>query len=111
MCSVSECEILIFFQQPHQTTWLVCGVWRLGRSRGNTAAIRRLWCVWPSMTACWAEEEEKRNGKHITVDSLENGTGGILCVGKLEAHVGTGRCTMCGRLIIPTLRFNLIEMI
>ncbi|KAA8581805.1 hypothetical protein FQN60_003386 [Etheostoma spectabile] len=43
---------------PPQTTWLVFGAWRPGRSSGNTAATRRPWCVWPSMTACWAEEEE-----------------------------------------------------
>lgn len=38
--------------QPPLITWHVCGVWRPERSNGSTAAIRRLWCVWPSMTVC-----------------------------------------------------------
>lgn len=74
-------------------------------------AIRRLWCVWHSMTVCWAEEEEKRDGKLKTMDPLENVTGGVLCVDNMEAHVGTGTCTMCERLIIPTLRVYLIKKI
>lgn len=54
------------------------------------------------MTVCWAEEEEEqeenRSGKRITMGPLENVTGGILCVDKLEAHIGTATCIMCGLL-------------
>lgn len=79
--------LLVFLQQPHPTTWLVCGVWRLERSRGNIAAIRRLWFVWPSTTVCWAkEEEEKRDRMHKIMGPLENVTG-VLCVDKVEARV------------------------
>lgn len=62
------------------------------------------------MTVCWADEEEKRDGKHKTKDALENVTGGILCIDKLEAHVGRGM-SMCGRLIFPTLGVYLMEKI
>lgn len=50
---IMNCVVFWFFSpQLPRTTWLVCGVWRRARSKGSTVAIRRPWCVWPSMTAC-----------------------------------------------------------
>ena len=71
---LSEYQVLtlVSIQQPPQTTWLVCGAWRPGRSRGSTAVTRRPWCVWPLMTVCWAEEEDEEDE-----DSLEGCAAGI----------------------------------
>lgn len=53
--------MLYLFPQRLQTTLHACGVWRPVRSRGSTAATRRLWCAWPLTTACSAEREERRS--------------------------------------------------
>lgn len=62
--------------QPPQITWLACGAWKLVRSKGNTAATRRPWCVWPLMTACSAEKqkEEIKGCQTGTKDSYEGAT-------------------------------------
>jgi len=57
--------------QPPQTTWPASGAWRPGRSRGSTAGTRRPSCVWPSTTACWAEEEEEEEEENVWLE--ENG--------------------------------------
>lgn len=64
--NAAENKVIIFFMlylfpQRLQTTSHACGVWRLVRSRGSTAATRRLWCAWPLMTACSAEGEDWRS--------------------------------------------------